>query len=139
MFAGSASPSGWLTCDGAAVNRTTYAALFAVIGTTYGAGNGTTTFNLPDMRGRAPIGVGTGSGLTARALADEVGAETHTLSVAEMPSHTHTQFSTGPKNNSFDSGTFVGNDLSGPTGSTGGDAAHNNMQPSLAVNFIIKI
>jgi microcystin-dependent protein len=139
MFAGSASPSGWLTCDGAAVNRTTYAALFAVIGTTYGAGNGTTTFNLPDMRGRAPIGVGTGSGLTARALADEVGAETHTLTVAEMPSHTHTQFSTGPKNNSFDSGTFVGNDSSGPTGSTGGDAAHNNMQPSLAVNFIIKI
>jgi microcystin-dependent protein len=139
MFAGSASPSGWLTCDGAAVNRTTYAALFAVIGTTYGAGNGTTTFNLPDMRGRAPIGVGTGSGLTARALADEVGAETHTLTIDEMPAHSHSVVSTGYRTNSFDSGTFVGNNTAGQTGSTGGGEDHNNMQPSLAVNFIIKI
>lgn len=60
-FAGAAAPSGWLLCDGAAVSRTTYARLFTVIGTTYGAGNGTTTFNLPDARGRNIIGVGTGT------------------------------------------------------------------------------
>jgi microcystin-dependent protein len=138
IFAAAAAPTGWVLCDGAAINRTTYAALFAVIGTTFGAGNGTTTFNVPDMRGRAPIGIGTGTGLTARALADEVGAETHTLTVSELPSHTHSVPNSGSQNNSFDSGTTVGNDVTGVSGSTGGDAAHNNMQPSLAVNFIIK-
>jgi microcystin-dependent protein len=69
MFAGSSAPTGWLLCNGAAVSRTTFSALFAIIGTTYGAGNGSTTFNVPDMRGRAAIGVGQGSGLTDRAPA----------------------------------------------------------------------
>jgi microcystin-dependent protein len=65
MFGGATvPPSGWLTCDGSAVNRTTYSALFAVISTTWGAGNGSTTFNLPDMRGAAPAGVGTSTGYT---------------------------------------------------------------------------
>jgi microcystin-dependent protein len=64
MFAGSAAPTDWLLCDGAAVSRTTYAALFSAIGTTWGAGNGSTTFNLPDMRGAAPAGVGTSAGYT---------------------------------------------------------------------------
>lgn len=57
-YAGSITPSGWLACDGSAVNRTTYAALFTALGTTFGVGNGSTTFNLPDMRGRSPVGVG---------------------------------------------------------------------------------
>jgi Phage Tail Collar Domain len=60
-FAGAAAPAGWLLCDGSAVSRATYSALFAVIGTTYGAGNGSTTFNLPDLRGRAVYGVGAGA------------------------------------------------------------------------------
>jgi microcystin-dependent protein len=65
MFGGATvPPSGWLTCDGSAVNRTTYSALFAVISTTWGAGDGSTTFNLPDMRGAAPAGVGTSTGYT---------------------------------------------------------------------------
>lgn len=59
-YAGSAAPTGWLLEDGSAVSRTTYATLFAVIGTTYGAGDGSTTFNVPDSRGRAAIGAGTG-------------------------------------------------------------------------------
>lgn len=93
QFAGSTAPAGWLFCDGSAVRRTTYAALFAVIGTTFGAGDGSTTFNLPDTRGRAPIGAGTGSGLTARTLGGTVGTETHLLTGAESGTsvHNHTQ------------------------------------------------
>ena len=141
LFAGAAAPIGYLFCDGAAVSRTTYAALFTAISTLWGVGDGTTTFNVPDMRGRAPIGVGTGSGLTARSLAATGGAETHTLSTAEMPSHTHTQFNTG----TGASGQIEGGGGSlGPTassvatGATGGGVAHNNMQPFAAINFIIK-
>jgi len=90
MFAGSTAPNGWLMCDGSSVSRITYSDLFKVIGTTYGVGNSNNTFALPDMRGRMPIGVGTGTGLTARNLAATAGAETATLSEANLPSHTHT-------------------------------------------------
>lgn len=89
-FGAAAVPPGWLACDGAAVSRTVYARLFAAVGTTWGAGNGSTTFNVPDFRGRVPVGVGTGSGLTARTLAASGGAETVQLTEAQMPSHTHT-------------------------------------------------
>lgn len=100
MFAGATPPSGWLVCDGSAVSRTTYATLFAAIGTTWGTGDGSTTFNLPDLRGRAPIGAGTGSGLTERTLgtqnigSENVQAHTHSISrttnVAVSDSgHTH--------------------------------------------------
>jgi microcystin-dependent protein len=139
MFAGSVAPTGWLFCKGSEVNRTTYAALFAVIGTTFGAGNGTTTFNVPDMRGRAPIGVGNGAGVSNRDLGDEVGAETHTLTINEMPSHTHTQ--AGSDNSAplqFGNPTDDFGEVDSQTGATGGGQPHNNMQPSLAVNFIIK-
>lgn len=88
-YAAGALPSGFLQCDGSAVSRTTYAILFAVVGTTYGAGNGTTTFNLPDLRGRMPMGDGTGSGLTARTVGQLPGGETHTLGGTNLPSHTH--------------------------------------------------
>ena len=90
-FAGGTVPAGFLACDGAAVSRSTYAGLFAVIGTTWGVGNGTTTFNVPDLRGRATIGAGTGTGLTARTLAGTTGTETVTLTSAQsgMPSHNH--------------------------------------------------
>lgn len=99
LYGGADTPSGsaitpmdgWMICNGAAVSRTTYAGLFNVIGTTFGAGNGTTTFNLPDLRGRAPIGAGTGSGLTARAKGSTVGVESVTLTAGQsgMPAHTH--------------------------------------------------
>lgn len=90
MFAGTTAPTGYLVCDGTAISRSTYSDLFGVIGTTYGAGNGTTTFNLPDLRGRHPLGAGTGVGLTARSLGGQGGAETVTLDPTMMPSHTHT-------------------------------------------------
>lgn len=91
MYAGVSAPAGWLACDGSAVARSAYADLYAVVGIIYGAGDGSTTFNLPDMRGRTAIGVGQGTGLTNRALSGMIGAETHQLSVDEMPSHNHLQ------------------------------------------------
>jgi len=140
-FAGASAPTGWLICDGSLVSTTTYADLFAVIGYTYG-GTGA-TFQLPDMRGRTTIGVGTGAGLTARSLADTGGTETHQLTEAEMPSHTHT-VDVGGGSGGGAPATRTNNDLAGSvgtvnTGSTGGDGAHENMQPYIALNFIIKI
>jgi len=83
-FAGSVAPEGYLLCDGSAVSRTDYATLFEVIGTTYGAGDGSTTFNVPDLSGRVVIGV---SG--THALASTGGSETVTLSASELPAHSH--------------------------------------------------
>lgn len=86
MFAGAAAPTGWLLCNGAAVSRTTYADLFAVVGSTYGAGNGSTTFNVPDFRDRVPVGAG-----SSYSLGQAIGALTDsiTLSSANLPKHTH--------------------------------------------------
>ena len=83
------APDNWLICDGSAISRTTYVELFGVIGTAFGVGDGSTTFNIPDTRGRAVIGAGQGAGLTNRAIADIGGAETVTLTEAQMPSHNH--------------------------------------------------
>jgi microcystin-dependent protein len=139
-YIASSAPSGFLNCDGTAVSRTTYSDLFAVIGTSFGTGDGSTTFNLPDLRGRTVIGVGTGSGLTARTLAATGGAETHTLTVDEMPAHTHTaNENTSPEY--VGTGVYrtdVWNDSATNTSSTGGDQPHNNMQPFLVMNYIIK-
>jgi len=94
-FAGASTPEGYLECDGRAVGRSAYAALFAAIGTLWGAGNGSTTFNVPDLRGRCAIGAGTGDagGATAHALASRGGDERlhkhghgHTL---KLPNHVH--------------------------------------------------
>ncbi|ACZ29558.1 Tail Collar domain protein [Xylanimonas cellulosilytica DSM 15894] len=82
-------PPGWLEHNGAAVSRTTYPALFAHYGTTYGAGDGSTTFNLPNAKGRTPVGLDTAQA-EFNAVGKTGGAKTHTLSTAEMPSHTHT-------------------------------------------------
>jgi microcystin-dependent protein len=86
-----ASQGGWVLCDGTAYSRTDplYSALFAAIGTTFGAGNGSTTFNVPDYRDRVIVGVGAAPGLTARTLGQSGGAESHAVSVSEMPNHTH--------------------------------------------------
>lgn len=89
-YAGENDPSTtWMVEDGRAISRTTYAALFGIIATKYGAGDGSTTFNLPDTRGRISVGAGTGTGLTARALATITGKEKVKLAVAEIPSHNH--------------------------------------------------
>ena len=84
MFAGTTAPEGYIICDGSAVSRTTYSDLFEAIGTTYGIGDGSTTFNLPDLSGRVPIGC---SGVYP--LASTGGEETHTLTTTEIPSHSH--------------------------------------------------
>lgn len=142
MFGGSAIPTGYLECDGSAVSRTTYAALFSAIGTTWGAGDGSTTFNLPDLRGRAPIGAGQGSGLTNRTLGATGGAETHTLATGEIPSHTHglsagsAVIVTGAGGSWQNQG---GSDGSGASiSNAGGGGSHNNMQPYGVVKFMIK-
>lgn len=83
------TPSGFLPCDGAAVSRSTYSTLFSEIGSAYGNGDGSTTFNVPDLRGRSPLGAGTGSGLSSRSLGDINGSETKTLTTTELPSHSH--------------------------------------------------
>lgn len=148
-----AIPSGWLACDGAAVSRATYGNLFSKVGTTWGAGDGSTTFNLPDMRGRSPIGSGTGGGLSARSVGQVGGAEVHALSSGEMPSHDHRQRQSINANGFEDA--WVGNTTGGSsramtTGSSGfqstavfvaasgGSGAHNNMQPYAVCNFVIK-
>jgi len=133
-------PSCYLECDGHAVSRTDFATLFSVLGTVFGVGDGSTTFNLPDLRGRVAVGVGQQTGGTDFTLALTGGEETHQLTIAEMPSHDHTQ------ENTLIAGTSAPPplDASGPnpltavTGLTGGDGSHNNIQPYLALKFIIK-
>jgi microcystin-dependent protein len=83
-------PGGWLLCDGRAVSRTTYSGLFSIISTNWGPGDGVTTFNLPDLRGRVPIGMGTGASGTAYALAQVGGEEKHKLVLGEIAAHAHT-------------------------------------------------
>lgn len=223
-YAGSSIPTGWLECDGSAVSRTTYAALFTAISTTWGSGDGSTTFNVPDMRGRVPIGAGTGTvtasgtngdvdtaadtltvasnntkwitgqavtftltsgtitGLTsgntyyvirassttvklasslalaqagtavdmtaksspvwtithtytARTLGESGGEETHAMSSTELLAHTHDTVAV-PTGGGLAAGGFQAT-ASGSTGSTGGNAAMNTMQPFATMKFII--
>jgi microcystin-dependent protein len=140
-FAGSTVPSGYLVCDGSAISRATYADLYSVLGTTWGSGNGTTTFNLPDLRGRTLIGSGQANGLTNRNLAEVGGAETHTLTISEIPSHSHTITSAGG-GNVFSYGTGVGTvgnpNPGGSTYANGGGQPHNNMQPFIVITYVIK-
>lgn len=133
--AATANHGAWLLCNGQAISRTTYAALFTLIGTAFGNGNGSTTFTLPDFRGRVFGAIGQGSGLTNRALGAKVGAETHTLTENEMPSHNHSV--SNSEIDSTDSGTRFQNtsstsgSISMSTNNAGGGQAHNNMQPTL--------
>jgi microcystin-dependent protein len=147
----SSDHNGWLKCDGRSVSRTLYAKLFEVIGTSFGS-NDSETFKLPDCRGRVLGTIGTGSGLTARSLGAVVGTETHTLTVGEMPTHTHTSnavggslgLATSDNLNTAGAGldTTVGelNLYATPTALTindaGGGGAHNNMQPTIFISNI---
>lgn len=164
-FAGHTAPAGWLLCYGQAVSRTTYVALFNVLGTTYGVGDGSTTYNLPDMRGRVPAGKDnmggsaanrltyTASGVDGTAVGAVGGAETVVLTAAQcgLPPHSHaagTYSVTGPIGPTAGSGVATtGNGLGGPdfavtgtSAATGGwdGAAHNNAQPTMITNYIIK-
>jgi microcystin-dependent protein len=218
-FAGATAPTGWQLCYGQAISRTTYANLFAVLGTTYGHGDSSTTFNLPDLRGRTVAGVdnmgGTDAGrlTTANSLGTAMGAETVTLTTSDIPSHSHTptvtnnavtsgnqsadhshtfttgiesdnhshgindartfwgendtldwtlanggnisfkryntldQTSDGVSANHTHSGTTAGmnvshthsvtSNVSVSNANTGGGGAHNNMQPTMTINYII--
>lgn len=142
-FAGSTAPTGWLLCFGQAVSRTTYANLFAVIGTTYGAGNGTTTFNLPDLRGRVPAGKddmggsaasrltnsGTGNpGVAGATLGATGGTDRHSVTTAQMPLHGHqimvsTAAQSGAQSNSTGGLMLYNNNLVTNAANTGAPAA----------------
>lgn len=138
MYGASSAPTGYLLCDGAAVSRSTYAGLFGAISTAYGVGDGSSTFNVPDMRSRLPVGEGSGSGLTARALGATGGAETHALVSGELAAHVHT---ISRSDNTGYTGPFRGGGAHTAyenTGSVGSGTAHENMSPFLGVNFIIK-
>ena len=130
FYGGTSAPAGALVCDGSAVSRTTYSELFTAIGTTWGVGDGSTTFNLPNGERRVLVGSGgTGTGTLGNAVGDTGGAETHTLITSEMPAHTHSAvIRDGGGSDSLvgGSGTAAG----GSTNSTGGGGAHNNIQPS---------
>lgn len=150
-YAGDTAPAGWLLCNGSTVSRSTYADLFDIIGTKFGAGNGTTTFTLPDFRGR--VAVGRDAGQTEFDVLGEVGgAKTHTLTEGQMPSHTH---SPGPNSNGFvahltaidgtqaarwNTMAGAGDEVGAYRGaaSAGGNQAHNNLQPYVVTNKIIK-
>ena len=139
MHSARSAKSLWLKCEGQAVSRSVYSALFGEIGTAFGAGDGSTTFNIPDARGRALIGVGSGTGLTARVLGSSGGAETHILTEAQMPAHYHTAYnaSTGGGGSQITVPTSGGNMVSdNRTATAGSGAAHNNMQPWLAAGSL---
>jgi microcystin-dependent protein len=157
LFAGNFAPRNWTFCQGQILSISSNTALFSILGTTYG-GNGTTTFALPDLRGRAPIGPGQGPGLSTYVLGQTSGVETVTLLQSQMPLHTHTLT---PSPNA--SSRFA--DVSSPAGAVpatspeaplysseapdvttagganiavaGGSQPHENRSPSLVLNYII--
>jgi microcystin-dependent protein len=140
------APAGWLICDGSSLLRSAYPTLFAAIGTTYGALDAT-HFTLPDPRGRVIVGRAVGQ-VEFDGLGETGGAKTHTLSTAEIPSHTHQQtYNTGaiaPSGGSAvagmaGSGSGASANAQQVTLGAGGGGAHNNLQPYIVFNYLIKI
>jgi microcystin-dependent protein len=149
MFAGNFAPAGWMFCEGQLLPISEYETLFNLIGTTYG-GDGQSTFSLPDMRGRIPIHMGNGF-----TLAETGGVETVTLTVSQIPSHSHPVLASGNNGsaNSAQGNVTAQNTLvqvyraqppnqnfnAQAVGSTGGSQPHNNFQPYLCIDFIISL
>ena len=136
-YGGDSAPAGFLMCDGAAVNRATFAALFAVIGENYGVGDGATTFNVPGAEGRIPQGKDAGIP-DFDSLGNTGGEKDHTLTVAELATHIH-----GIDGVAISTGTVSGfngmmQNLGGNTDPAGSDSPHNNMSPYFVTNYIIQ-
>lgn len=163
MIGSNYAPAGWAFCNGQLMAISQNSALFALLGTTYG-GNGTTTFALPDLRGRVPMGFGNGPGLTPRVLGEIEGTENVTLLSTNLPAHTHlvslsspattslgTLMEPGPgaipaasnqRNAQYAPSASANTQLpvsAGNTGSAGNNSPVSVMQPSLAMNFIIAL
>lgn len=160
LFAGNFAPTGWFMCQGQTLAISSYAALFSILGTTYG-GNGTTTFQLPDLRSRVPVGWGQGPGLSAYVLGEQGGVENVNLLVSNMPSHTHLVTAdasngnaTSPSNallaqtvvskgsttyDTYVTGTPAHAVTMNPTTiqPQGGGIPHTNLQPFLGLNYIM--
>jgi len=137
--------AGWLECNGAAVSRTTYVTLFNVLGTGYGAGDGSTTFNLPNMSRRVIMGRGGSSTATIdNVLGSTGGDETHTLTTTQIPAHDHI-YTRATVGSSFTTNAIAGvvavstiNSTATDSSNTGGGGAHNNVQPSMVMIYMIK-
>src|SRR4051812_34371722 len=149
MFGGNFAPAGWMFCEGQLLPISENETLFQLIGTTYG-GDGESTFALPDLRGRVPIHQGNGF-----TLAENGGVETVTLTLAQIPAHSHAYLASNtPASQANASGNVVGQSASidwyiqdvpsvnmaaNAIGSTGGNQPHDNFQPYLCVDFIISL
>jgi microcystin-dependent protein len=147
MFGGNFAPAGWMLCEGQLLPISQYETLFNLIGTTYG-GDGQSTFQLPDLRGRLPVHIGNGF-----VLAQSGGVEQVTLTIQQIAAHPHTVMATGNSNTaSLPGGNFLatGPDIydqnkpgtatmAAAISSTGGSQPHNNFQPYLCIDFIISL
>lgn len=146
------APIGWALCDGQLLSISQNTALFSLLGTTYG-GDGITNFALPDLRGRVPIHSGQGNGLSGYVIGQSGGEENHTLITGEIPAHSHNlQINTGVGSTDSPNGTYLAQNSEGvkqfsssqngtaaPVASAGGNLPHNNVQPYLAINYIIAL
>jgi microcystin-dependent protein len=155
MFGFNFPPTGWALCNGQTMSISQYSALFALIGTTYG-GNGTTTFNLPNLQSRVPIHQGTGAGLSTYVMGQSSGVENVTLLSTQIPIHNHAvQCNTGGGNQASPANGYpavestgtsleyssAANNTMSPTmiENAGGGQPHTNIQPYLCVNFCIAL
>lgn len=155
MFGGNYAPMDWALCDGSSLPISVYDVLFSLIGTTYG-GDGVQNFNLPDLRGRVPIHMGQGPGLSSRLLGDAPGTEQETLQTSHIPAHTHVISAGGDGTTAAPGGNYPGNSAGfnlysaaspdsvmnqaavGPSG-TSSAQPHSNLMPTQCVNFIIAL
>lgn len=156
MFAGNFAPVRWASCDGQIMPISQNQALYSLLSTMYG-GNGQTTFALPDMRGRVPMSFGTGPGLTPRAIGQRFGTESVTVTLDQIPAHTHAlQASTAPASSDSPDGTVLATPASSfysdgvpaskitqllgdNLGDSGGGQSHRNIMPYQTLTFIISL
>jgi microcystin-dependent protein len=153
IFAGNFAPKNWAMCDGQILSIASNTALFSLFGTMYG-GNGQTTFALPDLRGRSPLHAGAGPGLSSHSQGSLGGVPSVTLTAAELPPHSHDLRATDGFASTHDAadnalaanraGTYSASAATAAmhasaVGSAGGGQPHPNMQPYLALNFIVAL